>query len=122
MQRTWAVQIIKGITRNNFVKFIFSSSSKDSSRPPCPDSLPACVCDCGCVCVSNWENRNEFSVTSVSVSQTIEPDRTAGGCERVRWNGCGMWHIPDTRAHALYMPATFYPLLPLGIRTGILSD
>lgn len=52
------------------------------------------VC-CASVCVSNWENRNEFSVTSTSVVQTIEaanktknrhPDKDGWGREGV--NGC----------------------------------
>jgi len=76
------------------------------------------LCVCVCVCVANWENRNEFSVTSVSVSQTIKADRREG-CGTVRYDM--VWYGTAT-GHALYMPCTFHPLLPLGIRTGILSD
>lgn len=79
------------------------------------------------------KTRNEFSVTSTSVLQTIENQKPTdrqtdkvkatriliqGTGERVQEEGgvvCGMWH-------ALYMPGTFYPLLPFGISTGILSD
>lgn len=96
------VQIIKGITRNNFVKFIFASSSRDS--------LNVSVCRSACV---SPIGKTETNLVSLPFPFRKLSSQTG---ERVAvWRGVAT-------GHALYMPCTFHPLLPLGIRTGISSD
>lgn len=98
MQRTWAVQIIKGITRNNFVKFIFASSSKDSARPPCA-VLPHClrVCETAAVSVSPI-GKTETNLVSLPFPFRKLSNQT-GRREDVRGLGgvvvvCGTFQIP----------------------------